>query len=128
MKLALGIKYGGRAKTIPRDIRPLLRRVRRRGGIALVKGMTRRIIEIRQTGNIYFEKAVFYCRTNMPRRTSEETLAREASRIIDRLCDEGISLSGKERKPFRRKLSGIARMLLSAAAGALAMFCITRFL
>lgn len=85
----------------------------------MVKGMTRRIIEIKQTGNDYFEKAVFYCRTNMPRNTSEATLSREAMRIIDRLCGEGIAFPGREQKPKRRGLPYPVKLLLSAAAGAL---------
>lgn len=99
------------------------------GDNCLVKGMTRRIIEIKQTGNVYFEKAVFYCRTNIPRGTTDDTLTKEASRIIDRLCSEGIGPSG--RGSFfhgRSRLFSVLNMLACAAAGALAAFVFLRWL
>lgn len=88
----------------------------------MVKGMTRRIIEIRQAGNAYFEKAVFYCRIDMPKGTTDGTLAKEASRIIDRLCSEGIRTvsPGRMIPPRARKLTTLLKMLAAAVAGAAA--------
>ncbi|MDR3552014.1 MAG: hypothetical protein P4L75_02715 [Clostridia bacterium] len=96
----------------------------------MVKGMTRRIIEIKQTGNTYFEKAVFYCRTNVPHGTTEDTLTQEAARIIDRLCREGISTSaGRCGAQSRKKRLLLAlRMLASAAAGAMVTIGIMQLL
>ena len=85
----------------------------------MVKGMTRRIIEIKQPGSAYFEKAVFYCRTNMPRATTEYTLHQEASRIIDRLCTGGLDTPQRGRTAKKQRgLRGSLPMVGSAAAGA----------
>lgn len=81
----------------------------------MVKGMTRRIVEIKQTNSNYFEKAIFYCRTNIPKSTSEHTLTQEAQRIIESLCTEKASAAPPRRK---KGLYGIIKAVVSAVAGA----------
>ena len=92
--------------------------------MCLVKGSTRRIVEINQPDSHYFEKAVFYCRTNIPRSTDESTLTQEAERIIRTLCaDTQISAA----PPKRSRLRGFLKAAAAAAAGALGAFLLFRF-
>lgn len=86
----------------------------------MVKGMTRRIVEIKQTNSNYFEKAIFYCRSNIPPGTSECTLTEEAKRIIDRLCASKKTAVQPVKKKFPS--GGIIKSVLSAAAGAVGAF------
>lgn len=78
----------------------------------MVKGSTRRIVEIKDTGSSYFERAIFFVRSDPSVRVSAETLDREAAKVIDRFRAEAA--------PRRRgrKLTGAFRLMLSAAAGA----------
>lgn len=85
----------------------------------MVKGVTRRIVEIRETGSTYFERAIFFVRMES-RAASENSLSEEARRIIDRYAsdlraDEG----GGRRRRIRLALHGFA-LLAAAAAGAAA--------
>ncbi len=86
----------------------------------MVKGVTRRIVEIRETGSGYFERAIFFVRTEH-RGTSENALSDEARRIIDRFAGD-MALEGCGGR--RRKLTRIAliclSLLLAAAVGAVA--------
>jgi hypothetical protein len=82
----------------------------------LVKGMTRRIVEIKETGSNYFERAIFFVRMDMPQNTLEYTLTQEASKIIDKFCSD-LKLT---KSPKKSKLLEVAKILLAAAAGAAA--------
>lgn len=90
----------------------------------LIKGMTRRIVEIKQPQSNYFEKAVFYCRTNMPRGTSEYSLTQEATRIIQSLC-----IDGKTKTKLTKKFSVIDlfKIIISAAIGAVGAIALLKF-
>ncbi|NLT08558.1 MAG: hypothetical protein GXY08_03555 [Ruminococcus sp.] len=83
----------------------------------MIKGVTKRIIEINNPDSIYFERAVFYLRTNvrtLPPQVSEN----EARRYISRI-DSGC------RKKRMQILSGrlfIRSGLLLSAAGLLLVF------
>lgn len=95
----------------------------------MVKGMTRRIVEIRQPNSSYFEKAVFYCRTNIPKCTSEYTLKMEAQRIISQLCSDGSGLHSKQdfkAQQKKLKLSDVAKTFVSAVVGAAGAILIFR--
>ena len=82
----------------------------------MVKGMTRRIVEIKETGSNYFERAIFFVRMDMPQNTLEYTLTQEASKIIDKFCSD-LKLT---KSPKKSKLLEVAKILLAAAAGAAA--------
>ena len=90
----------------------------------MVKGLTRRIIEVRQTNSIYFEKAVFYCRVDLPKSTRETTLTQEAQRIVESLCCD---MPRRARPAGNLKIAGLLRFLLSAAAGAVLAMILFRF-
>lgn len=86
--------------------------------------MTRRIVEIKQPQSNYFEKAVFYCRTNMPSGTSEYTLTEEATRIIESLCIDGKTKT----KPIRKiSFTGFLKIIISAAFGAVGAIILLKF-
>jgi hypothetical protein len=78
--------------------------------------MTRRIVEIKETGSNYFERAIFFVRMDMPQNTLEYTLTQEASKIIDKFCSD-LKLT---KSPKKSKLLEVAKILLAAAAGAAA--------
>lgn len=86
----------------------------------MVKGVTRRIVEIRETGNSYFERAIFFVRMES-HAANESSLSEEARRIIDRYASD-VALSevgGRRRRLLRRIFYGLT-LLGAAAAGALA--------
>ena len=89
----------------------------------MVKGMTRRIVEIKGSGSSCFERAIFFVRMDMPSNTPENTLTQEASRIIDEFC------SGMELKkpPLRRRIGEILRVAGAAVFGAAAAVVIVKF-
>jgi hypothetical protein len=78
--------------------------------------MTRRIVEIKETGSNYFERAIFFVRMDMPQNTLEYTLTQEASKIIDKFCSD-LKLT---KSPKKSKLLEVVKILLAAAAGAAA--------
>jgi hypothetical protein len=82
----------------------------------LVKGMTRRIVEIKETGSSYFERAIFFVRMDMPAGTPENTLTKEASKIIDKFCSD-LKLN---KMPRRSKYLDIAKISIAAVGGAAA--------
>ena len=82
----------------------------------MVKGMTRRIVEIKETGSNYFERAIFFVRMDMPQDTMEHTLTQEATKIIDKFCSD-LKLS---RPPRKARLLDIAKIVIAAAVGAAA--------
>ena len=90
----------------------------------MVKGMTRRIVEIRETGSDYFEKAIFFVRMDTAGNVAEYTLTQEAGKIIDRLCAD---LSLKKRAPHARFWS-VARLTSAALLGAAAGILLFRIL
>lgn len=82
----------------------------------LVKGMTRRIVEIRETGSSYFERAIFFVKMDMPQNTPENTLTKEATKIIDKFCTDL-----KLNKPSKKcRWIGIAKIIIAAVIGAAA--------
>jgi hypothetical protein len=97
---------------------------RRRAETKVIKGMTRRIVEIKQPQSNYFEKAVFYCRTNMPAGTSEYSLTEEATRIIESLC-----LDGKAKRKHSKEymIVNFFKMILYVAVGAVGTFLLLKY-
>ena len=81
----------------------------------MVKGMTKRIVEIKDTGSNLFEKAIFFVRMDMPQSASEYTLSQEATKIIDKFCSE-LRLT---KTPRRVKLLDVLKLAVSAVAGAM---------
>jgi hypothetical protein len=77
--------------------------------------MTRRIVEIKETGSSYFERAIFFVRMDMPQNTPENTLTHEASKIIDKFCAD-LKLT---KQPKRWGWQGLLKIGLSALCGAL---------
>jgi len=82
----------------------------------LVKGMTRRIVEIKETGCSYFERAIFFVRMDMPQNTPEYTLTQEASKIIEKFCND-LKLTRPSKK---YKILDVLKLVVSAVAGAAA--------
>jgi hypothetical protein len=73
----------------------------------MIKGVTKKIIEINNPDSIYFEKAVFYLRPNV-RELPQEVSRAEAQRYIARL--------GLEYNRKRRKSSICGKIVLSAVS------------
>lgn len=71
----------------------------------MIKGVTKKIIEINNPDSIYFEKAVFYLRPNV-RELPQEVSRSEAQRYIAKL--------GLEYNRNRRKSSMWGKIILSA--------------
>lgn len=78
----------------------------------MVRGVERKIVEIRDTGSGCFERAIFFVRADLPLLPGKPTMAEEAARIIDRYC---LARGGKLRG---RRLPALLRYLCCAAAGA----------
>jgi len=92
----------------------------------MVKGVTRRIVEIKETGSTYFERAIFFVRMESCRGASENTLSQEAQRIIDNYSNAlPLAVVGGKQKKGRTTLS-VFKLLISAAAGALATIIIMK--
>lgn len=70
----------------------------------MIKGVTKKIIEINNPDSIYFEKAVFYLRPNV-RELPQEVSRSEAQRYIAKL--------GLEYNRNRRKSSMWGKIILS---------------
>lgn len=70
----------------------------------MIKGVTKKIIEINNPDSIYFEKAVFYLRPNV-RELPQEVSRSEAQRYIAKL--------GLEYNRNRRKSSMFGKIILS---------------
>lgn len=80
----------------------------------MVKGVERKIIEIRDNGSGCFERALFFVRADTPSPLAEPTLAGEASRIIEKFCQDK---QGRKR-PIRMVLHIVLRYAVCAAGGA----------
>lgn len=80
----------------------------------VVKGVERKIIEIRDNQNGCFERVLFFVREDPPSPLAEPTLAGEAARIIDQFCQA--KKGGK--RPFRAILHIMLRYVVCAAGGA----------
>lgn len=90
----------------------------------MVKGMTRRIVELKETGSNYFERAIFFVRMDASSNASEFTLSQEARRIIDDLSkDLPVDSDGKGRR-LKKCFITVIKAAVSAAAGALAAIVI----
>lgn len=59
----------------------------------MLKGVNKRIVEINNTNNVYFEKAILYVRPDTPELSTKQ-LAKEAEYYLNSLCPE-ISRDGK---------------------------------
>lgn len=85
----------------------------------MLKGVNKSIVEINDTGNMYFEKAVLYIRPEM-RNVPERHIAREASEYINSNIPDVISApEEKKRKPlyiFLIHFSVAAAALIALAA------------
>jgi hypothetical protein len=78
--------------------------------------MTRRIVEIKETGSNYFERAIFFVRMDMPQNTTEYTLTQEASRIIEKFRSD-LKLTRPSKK---YRFMDFIKLAVAAAAGAAA--------
>ncbi|MBR3283615.1 MAG: hypothetical protein IKI56_10020 [Ruminococcus sp.] len=83
----------------------------------MIKGVTKKIIEINNPDSIYFEKAVFYLRPNV-RELPAEISRSEAERYISRIIPD----RRKHRHFFISGRSFILSGLLLSAAGLLLIF------
>jgi hypothetical protein len=83
----------------------------------MVKGVTKRIVEIKETGSSYFERAIFFVSMEGRRGANEYTLSQEARRIIDRLSnDKSLQMPG-QRQGKRALLFSLIKLVGSAAFG-----------
>lgn len=84
----------------------------------MVKGVTRRIVEIKETGSNYFERAIFFVKMDEGRNASEYTLSQEARRIIDKYSS-GLPLTSVDKKQqMKKRAMLILKYFVSAVAGA----------
>ena len=93
----------------------------------MVKGVTKRIVEIRETGSNYFERAIFFVNMEGRRGASEYTLSQEARHIIDRLSnDKSLPPVGKPKKSGL--FFSVMKLICSAALGAFLTLLFTKIL
>lgn len=94
----------------------------------MVKGATKRIVEIKETGSQYFERAIFFVNMENHHRISENTLSQEARKIIDRYSSDkcSVGFSGKTQKKDLVML--ILELTGSAAFGAFLTLLFTQIL
>lgn len=78
----------------------------------MIKGVTKKIIEINNPDSIYFEKAVFYLRPNV-RELPPEISRAEAHRYISKL---GLEYMNQRKKRKWGRLFFAAAVMLSTAA------------
>ncbi len=92
----------------------------------MVKGVTRRIVEIKETGSSYFERAIFFINMDHSKNASEYTLSQEARRIIDNYSSGLPAASADDKKKKRADKLSIFKLLISAAAGVIATIIIMK--
>jgi hypothetical protein len=94
----------------------------------MVKGVTRRIVEIKETGSSYFERAIFFVSMEGRRGVSEYTLSQEARRIVDRFSGDK-ALTSPDVKPKKRDVAlSVLKLIASAAFGAFLTLLFTEIL
>lgn len=100
----------------------------RRMGCEMVKGATKRVVEIKETGSQFFEKAIFFVNMESQRHTKESTLSQEARRIIDRYSsDKKVQeLGGRSKKGDI--IISLLKLVGSAAFGAFVTLLFTEIL
>lgn len=94
----------------------------------MVKGATKRVVEIKETGSQYFEKAIFFVNMESQHHTKESTLSQEARRIIDRYSsDKKVQeLGGRPKKGDI--IISLLKLIGSAAFGAFVTLLFTQIL
>lgn len=84
----------------------------------MVKGVHKKIIEVRSPGGDYFEKAVFYLRPEVNQLPSEITEA-AAQMIIE-------ELQPQSKRKFSWKIFTAAMLIILAAAAVLCLFILLK--
>lgn len=79
--------------------------------IYLIKGVSKRVVEINNPESIYFEKAIFYIKPHMSD-MPEKLLAREADEYISELSADGGEKNEKSRFAFSLICIGLSIILL----------------
>jgi hypothetical protein len=92
----------------------------------MVKGVTRRIVEIKETGSNYFERAIFFVSMDHIKNASESTLSQEARRIIDNYSNGLPPISVDKKKNKHSAALSVFMLLISAAAGAIATIIVMK--
>jgi hypothetical protein len=92
----------------------------------MVKGVTKRVVEIKETGSQYFERAIFFVNMEGRRGASEYTLSQEARRIVDRFSGgKGLETAGGKKRDI---IACALKLVGSAAFGAFLTLLFTRIL
>jgi hypothetical protein len=87
-------------------------------GLIMVKGATRRIVEIKETGSQYFERAIFFVNMENHHHTSENTLSQEARKIIDHVSNDKRAVSFSKAPGKKDVVMLVTELIGSAAFGA----------
>lgn len=92
----------------------------------MVKGVTKRVVEIKETGSQYFDRAIFFVNMDGRRNASEYTLSQEARNIIDRFS-KGKDMADSK---FQKKdyVISILKYVGSAAFGSFLTLLFTQIL
>ena len=93
----------------------------------MVKGVTKRIIEIKETGSNYFERAIFFVNMDGHHGASEYTLSQEARRIVDKFSNDK-SLPSYEKPKKTDRVISVLKLVASAAFGAFLTLLFTEIL
>lgn len=83
----------------------------------MVKGVTRRVVEIKETGSDYFEKAIFFINIDGSRGMNENTLSQEARRIIDNLSHDDTPRGEDKKQRIKKRAISALKLLISAGVG-----------
>lgn len=86
----------------------------------MVKGVTRRVVEIKETGSSYFERAIFFVRMDSCKNLSEYTLTQEAKHIIDNFSKGPSASASGDKQKKRPAAMTVLKFIVSAVSGALA--------
>lgn len=100
----------------------------KKDGVTMVKGATRRIVEIKETGSQYFEKAIFFINMDTHKHTSESTLSQEAKKIIDSFSSEKRPYQIEKHHKKGQLFISIVKLVGSAAFGSFLTLLFTQIL
>lgn len=93
----------------------------------MVKGVTKRVVEIKETGSQYFERAIFFVNMDGHRNANEYTLSQEARNIIDRFSNNK-ELAESQKSKKRDYVISALKLVGSAAFGGFLTLLFTEIL
>ena len=88
-----------------------------RGNAVVVKGVSRQVVEVLNTGNVYFNKALLFVSPEKSDAGAEK-IREEADHFVETYVRKKGRIRGLLRAPFRKSLLQVGVGILIGAAGA----------